>query len=286
MAQNFSFSGHETFVCKQFWLKKGYDFLQQNKKFTDNQAVVDLGVGKNMVNSISFWLKAFGMHNTEGLTDMANFIFDNKIGKDIFLEDIGTLWLLHYLLVKTERASIYSLFFNEFVKEKPEFTKDNLKKWLMSKTEGKFAENSITRDIEVFLRTYLKPVKSKSIEKDFMNILVSLELLQSQDKEKYSLRLSEKNNLPAEIFLYAILDNEAFANTNSINLKDLRFSPHSVGLVFAMTLDGIYEKIKELETLYEGNIIFTETAGNQVLQFKERPDKMQVLKQYYQKSIV
>ncbi len=282
MAQNLSFSGHETFVCKQFWLKKGYDFLQQNKKFNDNQAVVDLGVGKNMVNSIAFWLKAFGMSNTEGLTDMAHFIFDNKIGKDIFLEDIASVWLLHYWLVKTERASIYSLFFNEFVKEKPEFTKEQLKKWLMNKTEGKISENTIVRDIEVLLRTYLKPIKSKSIEKDFMNIFVSLELLH-QDKDKYNIQVNEKSNLPAEIFLYAILDNEAFATTNSLNLKDLRFSPQSVGLVFAMNLDGVYEKIKELETLYEGKIVFTETAGNPVLQFKERPEKIQVLIEYYQK---
>jgi len=280
MVQNFSFSGHETFVCKQFWLKKGYDFLQQNKKFTDNQAVVDLGVGKNMVNSISFWLKAFGMTGTEGLTDIADFIFDNKNGKDIFLEDMGTVWLLHYLLIKTERASIYSLFFNEFAKEKPDFTKENLKKWLTNKTEGKISENTLVRDIEVLLRTYLKPTKSKSIEKDFVNIFVGLELL-LQDKDKYSIQVDEKSNLPAEIFLFAILDNEDFATTNSITLKDLRFAPHSVGLMFAMNRDGIYDKIKELEKLYEGMIIFTETAGNPVLQFKERPNKMQVLENYY-----
>ncbi len=43
------FSGHETFICKQFWLKKGYDFLIAGYKFGDDNAVVELGVGKNMV---------------------------------------------------------------------------------------------------------------------------------------------------------------------------------------------------------------------------------------------
>ncbi len=152
----------------------------------------------------------------------------------------------------------------------------------MNRTEGKISENTIDRDIEVFLRTYLKPKKGKGIEKDFMNIFVNLELLQENDKDKkYSLQINEKSNLPAPIFLYAILDNEAFAHTNSISLKDLRFSPHSVGLVFGMNLDGIYQKIKELENLYEGKIIFTETAGNPVLQFKERLDKIQILENYY-----
>jgi hypothetical protein len=276
----FSFSGHETFVCKQFWLKKGYDFVSQNKKFGDNQAVVDLGVGKNMVNAINFWMKAFGMNNQDGLTAMAQFIFDDETGKDVFLEDIGTIWLLHYLLIKTELASIYSLFFNEFLKEKPEFSKEQFQKWLMNKSEGKISENSIKRDMDVLLRTYLKPKKSKSIEKDFMNIFVNLELLVEKEN-KFQIQINEKSNLPAAIFLYAILDNEAFKNTNSISLKDLRFSAHSPGLVFAINLDGIYLKIKEIEELYPNHIIFTETAGNPVLQFKEKPNKWRVLENYY-----
>jgi len=53
------FSGHESFICKQFWLKKGYDFLNQNFSFNDDSAVVKLGVGKNMVASIRYWMKTF-----------------------------------------------------------------------------------------------------------------------------------------------------------------------------------------------------------------------------------
>lgn len=150
----------------------------------------------------------------------------------------------------------------------------------MNKTEAKFSENTIKRDIDALLKTYIKPKKSKSIEKDFMNIFVGLDLL-SEQVEKYKVQVNEKNNLPALIFLYALLDNEALKNTNSISLKDLRFSPNSVGLIFALNTDGIYEKIKELEILFPETIIYTETAGNQVLQFKEKPDKWQVLENYY-----
>jgi len=283
--QNFSFSGHETFVCKQFWLKKGYDFVKQHKKFSDNTAVVDLGVGKNMVNSISFWLKAFGMTDQNGLTEIADFIFGEN-GKDTYLEDIGTVWLLHYLLIRTERASIYSLFFNEFVKEKPEFTKEQLKSWLINRSEGKFAENSLEKDIDVLFKTYQKPRNSKSIEKDFMTIFVGLGLLKEyrQDKKeiKIEMVMDEKATLPTEIFLYAILDNPDYKNTNSISLKDLRFSPHSVGLVFGLTIEAIYLKIKELEKQFPNQIVFTETAGNPVLQFKQKPDKREILGKYYE----
>ncbi len=63
------FSGHETFHCKGFWLKKGYDYVRQGGKFTD-ESCISLGVGRNMVSSIRFWLKAFNIldHRTEEIT--------------------------------------------------------------------------------------------------------------------------------------------------------------------------------------------------------------------------
>src|SRR5690606_11188979 len=121
-----SFSGHETFACKIYWLKKGYDFVRAGKKSTSDDAVVDLGVGKNMVASIRFWLKAFRIiDDIDETTEFADFIFSEN-GVDPYLEDQLTLWLLHYQLIKNERASIYSLVFNQFRRERIEFTKEHL----------------------------------------------------------------------------------------------------------------------------------------------------------------
>ena len=105
----YSFSGHESFPCKSMWLKKGYDYLINQNKFTDSDAVVKLGVGKNMVQSIRFWLKAFGLLKDDEVTDIARYIFDDKDGKDPYAEDNFTLWILHYLLVMTNISSIYHL---------------------------------------------------------------------------------------------------------------------------------------------------------------------------------
>jgi hypothetical protein len=52
---NLKFSGHESFHCRPFWLKKGFDFMNTNQQFTD-KAGIELGVGKNMAGSIRFWL--------------------------------------------------------------------------------------------------------------------------------------------------------------------------------------------------------------------------------------
>ena len=70
------FSGHESFICKNLWLKKGYDF---KGSFSDESAVIELGVGKNMVTSISYWLKAFGVVDADNqFSQLAEYLFNEE----------------------------------------------------------------------------------------------------------------------------------------------------------------------------------------------------------------
>jgi hypothetical protein len=88
----FSFSGHDSFQCRQLWLKKGYDFVQEGKNFNDDDAFVQLGVGKNMVSSIRFWLKAFNViDNKDKPTEFGKRLFDDEDGYDPFLEDEASI---------------------------------------------------------------------------------------------------------------------------------------------------------------------------------------------------
>ena len=58
----FSFSGHETFVFRYTWLKKAIDAVRVDPRvFGQDNAIVTLGVGKNMVRSIRHWGLATGV---------------------------------------------------------------------------------------------------------------------------------------------------------------------------------------------------------------------------------
>ena len=72
------FSGHESFTCKTLWLKKGYDFITNQHNFNAPDAVVKLGVGKNMVASIRYWMHAFGMTDNDELTDIAHYLLEHR----------------------------------------------------------------------------------------------------------------------------------------------------------------------------------------------------------------
>lgn len=284
-----SFSGHETFACKIYWLKKGYDFVKAGKKFTSDDAVVDLGVGKNMVVSIRFWLKAFGiLEDNDELSEFAKKIFEND-GFDPYLEDPLTLWLLHYQLIKNERATIYHLVFNQFRRERIEFTKEHLKHFLnrISSIESGTLINPTTleNDVRVFLANYINQ-KTSEIEESYNNILQELSLIanfkQLDDNDHlidwYQFNLQSKD-IPVEVLLYVILDNPGYGR--SISLTNLANDPHSLGNVFLLTEGNLINLLKQIPKEYAN---YTETAGNQVLQLKSELDKYKILQKYYTKD--
>ncbi len=54
------FANHETFHPRFGWLKKGFDAAKKNPDiFSQDDAPVRLGVGKNMVRAIRYWSSAF-----------------------------------------------------------------------------------------------------------------------------------------------------------------------------------------------------------------------------------
>lgn len=289
----FQFSGHESFICKQFWLKKGYDFITHSGNFNDESAVVELGVGKNMVISISYWLKAFGITDQSNkITPLGHFIFNDKTGRDPYIESIGTLWLLHYNLVKTAKASIYSIFFNDFKRGKTEFTKDQLAKFVIKQAEqeGNVNPNTINNDIAVFIRNYLVAdykTGKPDIEEEFSNLLIDLELMQSYQSVNADDRLIEwykvenvaRPDLPSAIVLYSILDNNVYGK--SIPFRDLLTGIDSPGSVFALNEEGLYQKIEDITKEYK-NITYKETAGVKEFQIKGNLNKEEILNGYYE----
>jgi len=282
----FSFSGHEKFHCRQFWLKKGYDFLQEGKTFSDDDAVVALGVGKNMVNSIRYWMKAFDLvDEREEPNEIAHYIFDEN-GEDPYLENIGTSWLLHYNLVTKGKASIYSLFFNEFRKERIEFTKEQLLGFLRRKCEEEsfsVSLNSLSADIDVFIKTYLRPKgKIRNIEDDFSGLLIDFDLLQEFDKSGkelwYKIESKEREEIPVEILLFFILDQKS---GNSISFRDILNGENSVGMVCAMNESGLMKKIQKILLRFPDQVVFSDDAGIRELQFREKIDQNSLLENYY-----
>jgi len=281
----YTFSGHETFTVRNYWLKKGLDHIWAGGKF-DNYAIRELGVGKNMVSAIKYWTKAFGLHDfSKDNSDLAKYLFNDISGKDPYLEDVGTIWLLHYLLVTTEVASTYYLVFNYFRKLRIEFTKEHLLAYIENEcndNNSRFNANSVKKDISVFLNNYITPESGKSIESDFMGLLYELKLVNRVRKEgaihTYKIDNKSRENLSYHILLASIL---LQGGENSITFSQLLTGVNSVGSVYCLNSKALMDLIEEMCNAYPDHLVYKDDGGVQVLQIRGELNFTNVLNDYY-----
>ena len=276
----YTYSGHESFPCKSLWLKKGYDFIVNGLNFNSSDAVVHLGVGKNMVSSIRYWLRCFNITSDDKLTDIAHYLFDNENGKDPYLEDLGTLWLLHFLIVNKTEATLYYLLFAGLQKERKFFEKQqvaNYVKRVMTEQNkfNQYNENTVKKDIATLLQMYVLPQKNKTYD-DFSSLLIDLELIRHDaDAKNYVFNIEGKQKLPWQIFLYAIIVTKGIDNSVSYDVLQ------ELGMIFCMNDMEVIEMCKVIETNKPNIIRYSDTAGIRQLQFIGQINKESVLEEYY-----
>lgn len=232
-----------------------------------------------MVASIRFWLRAFGLSNMDGVTKIADYLFNSDTGRDPYSEDLNTLWLLHFLLVNYRVASLYNLVFVDYQRERKEFTRSELQTYIRRKCsvpeqKNVYNENTVKKDIGVLLKNYVSPKDLKNIE-DFSALLIGLNLIISKPQDTYYFREVTVKEIAPEVILFALLslgDSEM-----TISLDGLQ----RISLMFCLPMISLIEIIRSLEQLYPGAIVFSDNSGIKNVQFRIELDKFDVLDNYY-----
>ena len=282
------FSGHESFPCRTLWLKKGYDFIKNNGNFNADDAVVTLGVGKNMVSAIRYWYKVFGF-NSEKFGWIADYLFDNDNGKDKYLEDLATLWLLHFLIVYYNDATLYNMFFAMFQRERKVFDREHIlnfvkRKLVEAQKETAFNENTVRRDIATLLLNYCLPKKPQSND-EYSTLLLDLDLIRQTDKTDkhdeqnnfdYYFNIEGKRKVTDEVFLFAVI----VANEDNSQVIDYEIL-QEIGLIFCMTDLETIDMLKNLSEKYPEYLSYADHAGIRNLSILKELKPIEILNNYY-----
>jgi Protein of unknown function (DUF4007) len=287
------FARHETFHPRFGWIKKGFDRAAEDPGiFLREDAPVRLGVGKNMARAIKYWCTAFkviydedGVYPTElGLQLLAD------EGWDPFLEDTASLWLLHWNLLSPPcYASAWEFAFNNF--RQVDFSSEDLFLKLCDYLEGqstRVADSSLRKDITCILRMYVQQEGKASFNEDLVDCpFTELRLLYTSGESKqYEFQIGSKDNLPAEIIVYACLDFASKVSTGqrTIALSRLAFDLGSPGLVFKLSESAIAEAIERV-TLLSNMLFLSDTAGLIQLSYDDEPATlaMEILDIYYKR---
>lgn len=294
-AASVSFGRHETFALRFGWITKGSKALCQNLGvFDDDNATVILGVGKNMVHAIRYWLVAAQIVEADGkalaLTALGNRIFNIEEGHDPFLEDDATIWLLHWLIASNAKdATALFWFFNRF--HKPEFTQselfDALRDFIRENTSAKTSDNTIKGDITLLLRMYEPSIERKSIpiEEGLDSPMSILGLVNDLGGSKYhESKLENRWHLPVAPFCYSVLEVFEEAQLSSLPLARLMVSEGSnaaPGAVFRLNDEGLIAKLEEMIAWLPGYFELRETAGVHQLYKLKNIEPLDVLDKYY-----
>jgi hypothetical protein len=289
---NLNFSGHETFPFRYTWLKKAVDAISKDSGAFDlDTALSDLGVGKNMVMAIEHWALVAGVieKSKEGLqvSEFGRKLLSNN-GWDPYLEDVASLWLLHWKLC-TDIAGATSWYFVFNKLTQIEFTKEQLVheiKQYAAVHNYKKSLNMIDRDVDCLIRTYVpsRAVQQNILEDSLECPLTELSLIQEMgQKGLYVFSRGYQRELPDEIFIYALLTfwDRFNKQRGSISFEDIAYSECSPGQVFKIDEDSLAHRLEGIEKLTHGILRYDETSRlRQVYRNKqENPDVY--LSRYY-----
>jgi len=219
-----SFARHETFHPRYGWFRKAYTVAARDPGlFGRPDAPVEIGVGKNMVRAIRFWglaakLIAADPHSPNRRaprfvpTRRGHALFGNH-GWDPYMEDPGTLWLLHWLLLAPpSRLPVWWLAFNEF--GAVEFAESGLTKAVGVQLEAAPEwsaphESSVRKDVGALLRTYAPAEHSRRVAVDDLLDCPMRELGllgRSPATGLCRFTLGSKPTLPSAVVAHTVLD--------------------------------------------------------------------------------
>lgn len=292
-----AFGRHESFALRFAWLTKGFNALEKDQQiFTSDDSTVELGVGKNMVSSIRFWLRACQIIDKESNPTEIGAMLFGKSGLDPYLEDEGTIWLLHWLLANNpDEASAVFWFFNKF--HKPVFTTEelitSLSDYLRELRLGNKTPSASTvkNDVHLITRMYSisKPSARAPLEDSLDSPMASLGLLsRATDGKNFIAKSEARESLPSLILGYAILQVLNARGISSIPLDELMYSRNdysAVGAVFRLSENDLIKKIEQLIKLVPGVFEIRDTAGIYQLYRLKDTSEIELLSMFYGQNV-
>lgn len=291
----FKFSGHETFAFRFAWLPKAVLNLEKNHSLflDENQAMVELGVGKNMVKSIKFWGQQTGVIATAGKEFVVTPFGSSILGADGFdpyLEDQQTLWLLHWKLA-TNHAPLFAWFHLLNKWQEPEMTQNSILLDIKRRFGDKlrFSDSSLRSHVAVFFHTYT-PTRGKKkslLEENLDCPLVQLHLLEEcgsrltqngKHERVYQFRRDSKPEISPELFAYCLMEfwlNYA-QNEETLSFHEIAHSTGSPGQIFKFTEQELKHRIENIEEASDGMISFMPSALLKSLRKNEKFNELKL----------
>jgi hypothetical protein len=263
------FSGHETFACRFAWLPKAVRLIAADPSalLDDERAILELGLGKNMVRSLRFWLEAFGVASARGgtwkLLPFGETMFGEQ-GLDRYIERVETQWLLHWQLSTAVESPLFAWRHILYRRMRPDFTRSELltEMRLESQRLG-FDHSNVTllQHADVFLHSYLGSLSSTSPEDALDGPLVDLGLVRRLGRRRggvdriepvFALSRIPISEVGTSMVDYAIASfwKERRASESVVTFRDLAHAEGSPGATLRLEAEDLRDHLDRADAFW------------------------------------
>ncbi len=281
------FSGHETFPLRYAWLPKAFQALENDPQglADDEEAMIRLGIGKNMLFAIRFWIEVAGVarageDRSYHVTDFARAVFGSH-GLDPYLEDIRTLWLIHWNIATHRERPVFAWQFLLNDWQQPELCRSELIDVFLAES-ARFGRPrsriTVTQHLDIFLHCYLPTQRGpRSVKEDVLDCpLIELELLREVGERRtdkgrrepiFAFRREPKTEISDGLLAYCLIDfwNQERPREQTLSFRDVAVDRNSVGQVFKLPEADLRDRLERLETTTGGALFYRASAAQPMI---------------------
>jgi hypothetical protein len=234
-----------------------------------------------MVRSIRFWLQATGVaepgrNGQYSITPFGNALLAEH---DPFLEDIRTLWLIHWR-ISTDMASpllAWDVLLNRW--HDPEIVQSRVVPFLLQEAirhNDNVSHATVEQHFDTFLHTYVptRGRKGEVIEDNLDCPLVELELMQragdriaetpsGRNEPAYAFRRDDKPDITPELLVYCLNDfwDRRHPNEQTLAVREVAHGHGSPGQVFKLPEEDVRQRLEQLARHTNGAMEYAESAN-------------------------
>lgn len=262
------FGAHQSFYLRVNWLPKAMKMRSEDASFFyDEFAFEKIGLGKNMVKSLRYWVVATSVmkenknednESVHELTEFGELIFRY----DRFLRLPLTCMILHSLLASNRAyTSTWYWFFNEYTQSTSsnEELLMSLNEWVKQHHKRAISINTLKRDLDCLKQMYNARTKPDGDPEDVVASPLSGLGLLYDSKEQFVKRSPELNRLDLDGLYFVLLHYCHVHGVDSVTLEEIQIKPMLWGRLFHLSSNQILEALELLhaDSRYQATFVQT-----------------------------
>jgi hypothetical protein len=269
------FSQHQSFYFRDRWLEKFFDYQSKSndiKSSFDSSNYFKLGIGKNMFESLKFWVKVFDITNNDyELTEFGKVLKSN----DPLLLDNNSLSLLHYKLVTNKKDGpfwfwFFNIFNGSFLNKDDIYLKESLFGWAEA-TFKKTSINSFKKDLLCFLQMYTAEENRLDPEDSIFSPFSKLKLIKETSLSVVKRHVSY-DSIGINALLFSLIEQMRKRKVITLSIEQIIEEEGYWGKVFLLDRVNVIKALNEAKVLYKDVIIFDQTSKLDTITVKENVD--------------